>query len=345
MMRTLAFVLALALAARTARADGIMIGNGIVMMEEAGEEAPPPDPKGKGAGSPAPVPAQPSGPVFEMKDGTRVVGTVNQPSFQVATAYGVLTIPTGEIQRIRFGTNSDPEQAGRIAALVKQLGDGDFNAREKATSDLERMGPVVIRALEAAAKSGDAEVKERAGRLLETLTSSEEEPPPEDDEVVTTRFTVRGTLQCPQFQVATKYGPLTIEKRHLQRLVLRTMGQSVVTKVPGSRISSREFLDTRVQLKRGSVLTLRARGTVMLTNWSQQCGPEGNPNCGQCLPGIPIGALMARIGASGTPFKVGESYQAPIDRDGTLFLAVGCNNSGQQNTGEYRVEISVKEVP
>ncbi len=302
-------------------------------------------------GEPAAKPTAPrpaallEGPVFEMKDGTRVVGTFAIDTLKVDTAYGLLGIPAAEVVMIRIGTRSDPELGPRIAALVKQLGDPDFNARERATAELARMGQVARRALEGVQASADAEVRERAAGILAQLEDDEEEPPPEDDEVVTTRFTVRGTLQCPQFQVVTKYGPLTIEKRHLLRLVLRTMGQSVSVKVPGNRVSSREFVDTRVQLKRGTLLSIRARGTVMLTNWSQQCGPEGNPNCGQCLPGIPVGALMARIGTNGTPFKVGESYQAPIDRDGTLFLAVGCNNSGQQNTGEYRVEISLKEAP
>jgi hypothetical protein len=309
-----------------------------IMIEEEDEQpaAKPP------ASRPA---ATAEGPVFEMKDGTRIVGTFTVDALKVETAYGLLTIPVAEIAMIRIGTRSDPELGPRISALVKQLGDADFNVREKATAELARMGQVARRDLEGVQASADAEVRERAAGILAQLEDDEEEPQPEDDEVVTTRFTVRGTLQCPRFQVATKYGPLTIEKRHLLRLMLRTMGQSVSVKVPGNRISSREFVDTRVPLKRGALLSIRARGTVMLTNWSQQCGPEGNPNCGQCLPGIPIGALMARIGANGTPFKVGESYQAPIDRDGTLFLAVGCNNNGQQNTGEYRVEIVVKESP
>ena len=294
---------------------------------------------------PAPRPAAAEGPVFELKDGTRVVGAFAAEALKVETAYGVLSIPTAEVVMIRIGTRSDPELAPRIAALVTQLGDADFSVREKATAELSRMGQVARHALEGVQASADAEVRERSAGILAQLEDDADDPPPEDDEVVTTRFTVRGALQCPQFQVATKYGPLTIEKRHLLRLVLRTTGQSVSVKVPGNRISTREFVDTRIQLKRGALLSIRARGSVMLTNWSQQSGPEGNPNCGQCLPGIPIGALMARIGPNGTPFKVGESYQEPIDRDGTLFLAVGCNNNGQQNTGEYRVEIAVKESP
>lgn len=305
------------------------------------------DEEGKPAAKPpAPRPAAAAeGPVFEMKDGTRVVGVFATDTLKVDTAYGLLSIPTAEVATIRIGTRSDPELGPRIAALVKQLGDPDFNAREKATAELARMGQVARHDLEGVQASADAEVRERAAVILAQLEDDEAEPLPEDDEVVTTRFTVRGTLQCPQFQVATKYGPLTIEKRHLLRIVLRTMGQSVSVKVPGNRISTREFVDTRVQVKRGALLGIRARGTVMLTVWGQQCGPEGNPNCGQCLPGIPIGALMARIGTNGTPFKVGESYQAPVDRDGTLFLAVGCNNQGQQNTGEYRAEITVKDSP
>lgn len=311
-----------------------------IEVVETVEEAPAAKPEGQ----PHPVPTASAGPVFEMKDGTRVVGTVSQASFQVATAYGSLTIPTADIQRIRFGTSSDPEQAGRIAALVKQLGDGDFAAREKATTDLERMGPVVIRALEAAQKSGDAEVRERAGRLLETLSASEEEPPPEEDEIVTARFTVRGALQCPSFQVSTKYGTLTIEKRHLLSLVLQDFGQTVTVKVPGTKAATRDWVGTRLMLKRGQTVVVKASGAIMMANWGQQSGPEGNLNCGTQINSIPVGALVYKIGSAGQPQRAGEGFTP--DRDGELFLSIAMHhNQASQNTGEYKAEISVRSSP
>jgi HEAT repeat protein len=60
----------------------------------------------------------------------------------------------------------DPAIADEIAALVKTLGDDDWNARESASKDLASLGAVAKSQLESAAKSSDAEVAWRAERLL-----------------------------------------------------------------------------------------------------------------------------------------------------------------------------------
>lgn len=66
------------------------------------------------------------------------------------------------------------EEAARIAGLVKQLGAEDFGAREKAQEALAEFGAKAIPALREAAKSGDAEVADRAERLLAKLGDPEE---------------------------------------------------------------------------------------------------------------------------------------------------------------------------
>jgi hypothetical protein len=59
---------------------------------------------------------------------------------------------------------ADPEQ---IAKLIKQLGSDDFEEREKATKELEKLGGAALDALREASKSGEAEVKSRAASLLD----------------------------------------------------------------------------------------------------------------------------------------------------------------------------------
>lgn len=279
-------------------------------------------------------------PCFELKDGTRVVGAVAQPSFQVQTAYGALTVPVGEVLQIRIGTRSDPDTAVRITALVKQLGDADFEKREKASTELSRFGALARPALEAALKGGDAEVQERAGHLIDALDGAEEEEPPiEDDEVVTTRFRIRGDLLCPVFEVATKYGPLRIDKKHIRRLTLRETTRTASVQVSGNREPDQAF-DTGFRVRRGERLAIRASGSIQLGNWGQPSGPEGNPQCGQQVPDMHVGALAGRIGANGPLFKVGESYQGTADRDGTLYLCIAVpQNCGRRNTGQYKAEI------
>ncbi len=65
--------------------------------------------------------------------------------------------------------DANPE-APDIAALIKQLGDDDFATREAASAAIATKGPGVIPQLKEALKSTDAEVVDRAGRLIEQLT-------------------------------------------------------------------------------------------------------------------------------------------------------------------------------
>ncbi len=66
---------------------------------------------------------------------------------------------------------ADPPKADaeQIAKLIKQLGSDEFEAREKATKELEQVGTPAVEALREAAKTGDAEVKTRAAGILEKV--------------------------------------------------------------------------------------------------------------------------------------------------------------------------------
>jgi hypothetical protein len=54
----------------------------------------------------------------------------------------------------------------RIARLIRQLGDDEFERREAASRDLEALGDAAQSALQQAAASGDPEVRQRAAALL-----------------------------------------------------------------------------------------------------------------------------------------------------------------------------------
>src|SRR5262245_51034914 len=57
----------------------------------------------------------------------------------------------------------------RIAALVRQLGDKEYAKREAATKELETIGEPARDALKAAATGSDAEVRQRAQKVLDSL--------------------------------------------------------------------------------------------------------------------------------------------------------------------------------
>lgn len=73
-----------------------------------------------------------------------------------------------EFFRKRVPPDVSPE---RLAALVKQLGDDDFDAREKASAALKALGARALPALRRAAGDADPEVKRRAQECLDAAVN------------------------------------------------------------------------------------------------------------------------------------------------------------------------------
>ena len=74
--------------------------------------------------------------------------------------------------------------------------------------------------------------------------------------------------------------------------------------------------------------------------------PDGAQNYGWYIPNqIPAGALVGRIGNSGTIFKVGSKATITADKSGVLNLAIGMepNYSNQAFPGEYHTKIHVEK--
>ncbi len=63
--------------------------------------------------------------------------------------------------------------ARKIADLIGKLGSGDFEDREQATTELDRLGLQALEALKQAAKSEDAEIRRRAEDLIATIEKRE----------------------------------------------------------------------------------------------------------------------------------------------------------------------------
>ncbi len=65
-----------------------------------------------------------------------------------------------------------PLDAKQIQKLIRDLGSDDFGIREKATRTLSDAGQEALAALREALQSNDAEVRQRARRIMDTIQSS-----------------------------------------------------------------------------------------------------------------------------------------------------------------------------
>lgn len=310
------------------------------------------------------TPPPPLGPKFirlHLQDGSVISGDLAVSEVTVETQFGQLVVPIDKIRSFAPGLDSNTKLDEQIQGLIKDLGSDDYKTREQAHKDLAAMGRKVQKELEKFAADENAEVKRHVTEILkefeEAADESEEEavsdnePLPRLDTVVTTDFTVLGRVSPAEFQIQSKYGPLTIQLADIARGERDTGGRESLRKsfsVNASNLAQRGYKNTNVRVQAGDRITIKAEGSIVMSPWGNnaQTGPDGMQNYGWFIPGqIPGGALVARIGDKGTPFKVGASSTFVAKQSGTFQLAIGMQNEyaneGYQFPGEYRVKLKV----
>lgn len=92
-----------------------------------------------------------------------------RPYAVVGSLVGLLLV--AQAGALRGEPDKKKAEAERIARLIEQLGDDDFDKREAATRELTAFGEPALAALKAALSSEDLEIRRRARRISETITA------------------------------------------------------------------------------------------------------------------------------------------------------------------------------
>lgn len=299
---------------------------------------------------------------MHLLDGSVISGDLSVSEIEVETSFGKLVVPIDRIRSLKPGLDSNPKVLGEIEAQIKNLSSDDYKTREQAHKDLAAMGLKVRKELERFAADDNAEIKRHVGEILKEMEEQAEQAADDEnatteqpwirlDTLVTTDFTVVGKVSPHEFQIASKYGPLTIALADLkegerQVAVRESLRRSVT--VEGANIAQRSFKSSGVRVQAGDKITLKADGNIVMSPWGSNAatGPDGAPNYGWYVPNqIPGGALVARIGDKGTVFKVGRQTTFVAKNSGVLQLAIGIQaeyaNEGYQYPGQYSVKLRV----
>lgn len=127
----------------------------------AGQES-----KGKGAG-----PKKPAAGAVEVKlaDESTLKVLLRDERIELETAYGKLSIPVADIQRIDVGLRLSDELRKKIEGRIVDLGNGDFRIREAASAELAALREKAYPALLKAAKGSDAEKTRRIEEILDKI--------------------------------------------------------------------------------------------------------------------------------------------------------------------------------
>ena len=332
--------------------------------------------RGQDAGAKTDPSPRPDATAVEVRfaDDSTVKMVLLHDGIEIATRYGKLTVPVGEIRRIEFGRHVSEETAKRIDAAIARLGNPDFKQREAASADLVALAEVAYPALQQAARSDVAEVARRAKAAIKTLT----ETLPADklhlaphDTLVAADFTIVGRIEATGLKVRTPYfGDTSLKLADVR--VLRSLAGIRETKVTidAARYGGPQeaWLDTGVDVRSGVVLQIAASGTVDLRPTVGEAGtlmsgPDGLSARGPrgaggggfpgaagggrgAMPrpagGTPTsGVLLGRVGGEfGKVFIVGSRFEGAAPEDGKLYLRIVPSSNGNESSGSYDVRVT-----
>ena len=310
------------------------------------------------------VPAVDLGPKFmrlHLQDGSVISGDLAVSEIAVETQFGKLVVPIDKIRSFAPGLDSNSRLDEQIQELIKTLASDDYKTREQAHKDLVAMGLKVQIELQKYTGDENAEVKRHVTEILKDLeeaaAQAEDEggggnqPLPRLDTVVTTDFTVLGRVEPAQFEIQSKYGPLTIQLADIARGERDSGARESLRRnlsINAANLAQRGFKSTGIRVQAGDKISINAEGSIVMSPWGNNAatGPDGMQNYGWYIPGqIPGGALCARIGDKDTVFKVGAKSTFVAKKSGILQLAIGMQgeyaNEGYQFPGEYKVKVKV----
>jgi len=282
---------------------------------------------------------------LSLWDGTVVMGDVDIDYLKVETEFGKLQVPISNIINFRPGLDSFPQLTEKIDTLVQQLDDRDFQKREQAHRELVQMGPSIrnVKIREEIDEMIESEVDwEADGQSFEELVQG--------DTIQTGDFTIVGKILQPEFTLASKYGQLTISLSDIQAAdrtwMQTTQTVSKTVNVAGNSFFQTTPVSTKIRVKKGDRIKIRASGTVQWATWGNiSSSPTGITNQGN-WSNFNCGTLIARIGTGTDYLKVGERGDFVAKTNGVLQLGIAMrDNYAQQNNyqwpGKYKAKITV----
>jgi len=301
--------------------------------------------------APAAAPKGSAAPVeVRLADGSSVRMILTQPSIEIATKYGKLSVPAAEVRRVEFGFRYPDGAEAKINDLVSQLGDGNYKRREAAAAELLAFRELAYPALKRATKSSDAETAKRASELVQKM---EDKLPPEKlkfkdyDLVSAVDFTARGRIEAKTLQGHTPYfGEVRLQVSEVRSLRSTAFGGETTVQLEAAKFCDQgntSWLETDVDLTGDMPVEIVASGQISLyRGGGYESGPKGHASYSSGTH--PSGAVLGRIGPSGEIFIVGEKFLGSPKDSGKLYLRIAASPWTGQSSGSYKVTITPNPV-
>jgi hypothetical protein len=319
-----------------------LTGLGLVIAIARADD-PPKSPASPPKGSTAPVEVR-------LADGSSVRMALMQPSIDITTKYGKLSVPAAEIRRVEFGFRYPDGAETKITDLVAQLGDSNYKRREAAAAELLAFRELAYPALKRATKNSDAETAKRASELVQKL---EDKLPPEKlkfkdyDLLSAVDFTARGRIEAKTLQGYTPYfGDVRLQVAEVRSLRSTAFGGETSVQLEAAKfcdVGNTTWMETDIELSGDMPVEIVAAGQISLyRGGGYESGPKGHASYTSGTH--PSGAVLARVGSSGEIFIVGEKYIGTPKESGKLYLRIAASPWTGQSSGSYKVTITPNPI-
>lgn len=299
---------------------------------------------------------------LHLNDGDIVSGELANETISIVTDFGTLAVPIDKIVRFEPGLNSFPQIIATLDALVEQLGSTKYDEREIAHKKLMKYGIKIKNELARYNDETNAERKRHLGEIKKEIDAMIESMDDEDDadqvwerndKLVMANFTAVGKIQQSEFELNGKYGQLKIALQDIRKGTRPVGSRNAIEKsvtVNKEHFVQFKFKSTGVTVEKGDSISVTASGTLGLTPWGSAASstPNGMAQYGVMpnTPGIPYGALVAKIGNSGKYFLVGQKKKFRADAKGKLQFGITMRASyvgkSYQFPGDYKVKVKIE---
>lgn len=288
------------------------------------------------------------------KDGKSLEGELVSRTLEVLVNGKRRALRPAELLSVHTADPASATESQRIAAGIAAVMGPDRKARDAAVADLTEIGLPAVTPVLASYKDTDAREPNPHYHLFARLMPGYADALDRTRDLIrlANGTVLRGELQSRNLTIKGAHGTEKVPVSSIRRLAIRREKVERVLDVQALRHCTQiEFLDTGVSLTSASRVKQEARGWVRLDfnkdGWSSD--PDGlkvpGPNYKTNLvDGHPFGALVGKVGASGSRWFAGRHLEKSGLGTGRLYLAINDNPHWQNNIGSFRVTLRATDA-
>jgi hypothetical protein len=260
-------------------------------------------------------------------------GTIVDAAIEIETRYGRLTIPTGEILKLRMQPKLPTADAAALdAALALVASDKDDSTLSEANfARIRSFGPAGLPWVEKAKATADESRKDDLQALIDQMRKDPDVYSGTNDEIVARRFTVRGRILLDNFRVECLGRELSVPRDDIVAITYEEPEEKQTLKILPQHMERAGFLVTKIKLRKGQRFRLEPSGSMTFNG--QTFGPQGLTN--HRWNSRNLGCLQFRVGTSGAWQILGADLDTKADQAGELQFCVHMYNADA--SGEFKV--------